>query len=174
MIDWIEGHNNDPRFQFKVLVSHDGVYNLTSMYGATEELWFTDWEFKGTPWTNTRNVSAVVAEQFCKEFQNADLDHPRELDYRVRWRRLATIYGSATNGRPVEIAGFPRRGSLGAQTSKFTVVVSHGARLAGIGTSSRERLIYHWSFEIGHFVFCFIRLSSLVCLCDFVDPVKSC
>ena len=29
MIDWIEGHNNDPRFQFKVLVSHDGVYNLT-------------------------------------------------------------------------------------------------------------------------------------------------
>jgi len=33
MIDWIEGHNNDPRFQFKVLVSHDGVYNLTSMTG---------------------------------------------------------------------------------------------------------------------------------------------
>ena len=49
MIDWIEGHNNDPRFHYKVLVSHDGVYNLTSMYGATEELWFTDWEFKGTP-----------------------------------------------------------------------------------------------------------------------------
>src|SRR6267142_917694 len=26
MVNWIEGHNNDPRFQFKVLVSHDGVY----------------------------------------------------------------------------------------------------------------------------------------------------
>jgi dipeptidyl aminopeptidase/acylaminoacyl peptidase len=36
MINWIEGHNNDPRFQFKVLVCHDGVFNLTSMYGATE------------------------------------------------------------------------------------------------------------------------------------------
>src|SRR5258708_6219391 len=46
MVDWIEGHNNDPRFQFKVLVSHDGVYNLPSMYGATQELWFTDWGFK--------------------------------------------------------------------------------------------------------------------------------
>src|SRR5689334_22117004 len=52
MIDWIEGHNDDPRFHYKVLVSHDGVYNLTSMTGATEELWFTDWEFKGTPWSN--------------------------------------------------------------------------------------------------------------------------
>src|SRR2546430_5294087 len=52
MINWIEGHNNDPRFQFKVLVSHDRGYNFTSMYGATEELWFSEWEFKGTPWTN--------------------------------------------------------------------------------------------------------------------------
>ncbi|HEY3580992.1 MAG TPA: S9 family peptidase, partial [Pyrinomonadaceae bacterium] len=52
MINWILGHNNDPRFRFKVLVSHDGVYNLESMYGATEELWFPEWEFKGTPWTN--------------------------------------------------------------------------------------------------------------------------
>ena len=40
------------RFRFKALVSHAGVYNLTSMYGATEELWFPEWEFKGTPWTN--------------------------------------------------------------------------------------------------------------------------
>nr|MBA3805054.1 S9 family peptidase [Acidobacteriota bacterium] len=52
MVNWIEGHNNDPRFRFKALASHAGVYNLTSMYGATEELWFTEWEFKGTPWDN--------------------------------------------------------------------------------------------------------------------------
>ncbi|HYO91861.1 MAG TPA: S9 family peptidase, partial [Pyrinomonadaceae bacterium] len=52
MVNWIEGHNDDPRFQFKTLVSHAGVYNLVSMYGATEELWFTDWEFKGAPWDN--------------------------------------------------------------------------------------------------------------------------
>ncbi|MCV4690657.1 prolyl oligopeptidase family serine peptidase, partial [Escherichia coli] len=28
MIDWILGHNDDPRFRFKALVSHAGVYNL--------------------------------------------------------------------------------------------------------------------------------------------------
>src|ERR1051325_11150923 len=52
MINWILGHNNDPRFHFKVLVSHDGGYKLESMYRATEQLWFPEWEFKGTPWTN--------------------------------------------------------------------------------------------------------------------------
>ncbi|HYY42158.1 MAG TPA: prolyl oligopeptidase family serine peptidase, partial [Pyrinomonadaceae bacterium] len=52
MVDWLEGHNNDPRFRYKALVSHAGVFNLTSMYGVTEELWFPEWEFKGTPWDN--------------------------------------------------------------------------------------------------------------------------
>ncbi len=63
MIDWIEGHNNDPRFRYKVLVSHDGVYNLTSMTGVTEELWFTDWEFKGT--LRTRSTIACPKARAC-------------------------------------------------------------------------------------------------------------
>ncbi len=48
MIDWIEGHTD----RFNALVSHDGTYDLKSMYGTTEELWFVEWEFKGTPWNN--------------------------------------------------------------------------------------------------------------------------
>src|SRR5437764_10018824 len=50
MIDWLLGHTD----RFKALFTHDGVYNLTSMYGATEELWFPEWEFKGNPWDNPR------------------------------------------------------------------------------------------------------------------------
>lgn len=46
MINWIEGHNN----RFNALVCHAGVFNLESMYGATEELWFAEWENGGTPW----------------------------------------------------------------------------------------------------------------------------
>jgi dipeptidyl aminopeptidase/acylaminoacyl peptidase len=48
MIDWIEGHTD----RFNALVSHDGVFDITSMYGTTEELWFPEWELKGTPWQN--------------------------------------------------------------------------------------------------------------------------
>jgi len=83
MINWIEGHNNDPRFRFKVLVSHDGVYNLTSMYGATEELWFPEWEFKGTPWTNPAMYSRWSPHNFVKNFNTPMLVIHSELDYRV-------------------------------------------------------------------------------------------
>jgi len=83
MINWIEGHNNDPRFNFKVLVSHDGVYNIESMYGATEELWFTDWEFKGTPWTNPLMYARWSPNKFVKNFKTPILVIHSELDYRV-------------------------------------------------------------------------------------------
>ena len=83
MINWIEGHNNDPRFRFKVLVSHDGVYNLTSMYGATEELWFPEWEFKGTPWTNPAMYSRWSPHNFVNNFNTPILIIHSDLDYRV-------------------------------------------------------------------------------------------
>jgi len=83
MIDWIEGHNNDPRFHFKVLVSHDGVYNLESMYGATEELWFPEWEFKGTPWSNPLAYARWSPNKFVKNFKTPILIIHSELDYRV-------------------------------------------------------------------------------------------
>jgi dipeptidyl aminopeptidase/acylaminoacyl peptidase len=83
MINWIEGHNTDPRFKFKVLVSHDGVYNLTSMYGATEELWFPEWEFKGTPWTNPAMYDRWSPHKFVSNFKTPMLVIHSELDYRV-------------------------------------------------------------------------------------------
>lgn len=83
MINWIEGHNNDPRAHFKALVSHDGVYNLTSMYGGTEELWFTDWEFKGTPWTNKAMYERWSPHNFANNFKTPILIVHGELDFRV-------------------------------------------------------------------------------------------
>jgi dipeptidyl aminopeptidase/acylaminoacyl peptidase len=83
MINWIEGHNNDPRAHFKVLVSHDGVYNLESMYGGTEELWFPEWEFKGTPWTNKLMYERWSPHNFARNFKTPMLVIHGELDYRV-------------------------------------------------------------------------------------------
>ena len=83
MINWILGHNNDPRFRFKVLVCHDGVYNLESMYGTTEELWFPEWEFKGTPWTNPVQYSRWSPHKFVQNFNTPIMIIHGELDYRV-------------------------------------------------------------------------------------------
>ncbi|HYW72780.1 MAG TPA: S9 family peptidase [Pyrinomonadaceae bacterium] len=83
MIDWIEGHNNDPRFTYKVLVSHDGVYNIEAMYGATEELWFPEWELKGTPWTNKELYQRWSPSNFVQNFKTPVLIITNSLDYRV-------------------------------------------------------------------------------------------
>jgi dipeptidyl aminopeptidase/acylaminoacyl peptidase len=83
MVNWILGHNNEPRVKFKALVSHAGVYNLTSMYGATEELWFTDWEFKGKPWTNPAMYEKWSPHKFAANFKTPTLVIHGELDYRV-------------------------------------------------------------------------------------------
>ncbi len=95
MIDWIEGHNNDPRVHFKVLVSHDGVYNLESMYGATEELWFPEWEFKGTPWNNPAMYAQWSPNKFVKNFKTPILVIHGELDYRVPFGEGLQLFTAA-------------------------------------------------------------------------------
>ncbi|HVN47389.1 MAG TPA: S9 family peptidase, partial [Bacteroidota bacterium] len=46
MMNWFLGHTN----RFKAIVSHDGTFSPFSNYGTTEELWFDEWEFGGTPY----------------------------------------------------------------------------------------------------------------------------
>ncbi|MCO5334832.1 MAG: S9 family peptidase [Pyrinomonadaceae bacterium] len=83
MVDWLLGHNNDPRFKYKAFVSHAGVYNLESMSTATEELWFVNWEFKGFPWENRVNYERWSPSRFAKNFDTPTLVTAGEIDYRV-------------------------------------------------------------------------------------------
>lgn len=83
MVNWILGHNDDRRAKFKTLVSHAGVYNLASMYGVTEELWFVEWEFKGTPWENPELYERLSPHTYVKNFKTPTLVTHGELDFRV-------------------------------------------------------------------------------------------
>jgi dipeptidyl aminopeptidase/acylaminoacyl peptidase len=40
----IHGH------RFKTFIAHDGVFDMKSMYGTTDELWFANWENGGAYW----------------------------------------------------------------------------------------------------------------------------
>jgi dipeptidyl aminopeptidase/acylaminoacyl peptidase len=44
---WLAGHHDG---RFKTFVAHDGVFNLESMYGGTEELWFPTFDLEGAYW----------------------------------------------------------------------------------------------------------------------------
>lgn len=122
MVNWILGHNTDPRFRFRTLVSHAGVFNLTSMYGATEELWFTEWEFKGTPWTNPAMYERWSPHRFATNFKTPTLITHGELDYRVPVGESLQLFTYLQRMNvPSKLVVFPDEGHwiLKPQNSRF-------------------------------------------------------
>jgi dipeptidyl aminopeptidase/acylaminoacyl peptidase len=79
MVNWILGHTN----RFKCIVSHDGMFNAESAWGTTEELWFNDWEFKGTPYDNRAMYQKWSPHQYAKNFKTPTLVIHGQLDYRL-------------------------------------------------------------------------------------------
>lgn len=79
MINWMLGHTQ----RFKAFVSHAGVFDLRSMAGTTEELWFPLWEFHGMPWDNPEVYERWSPSYFVNEFKTPTLVIQGELDYRV-------------------------------------------------------------------------------------------
>lgn len=107
MVNWILGHSS----RFKALMSHAGVYNLTSMYGATEELWFTEFEFKGTPWDNPELYTKWSPHLHVKNFRTPTLVVHGELDYRVPiGEGLQLFTALQRRGVPSKLLYFPDEG----------------------------------------------------------------
>ncbi len=50
--------------RFKTFISHCGVFNLQSMYGTTEEVFFTDWDSGGPYWEKDNSVAQKTYTQF--------------------------------------------------------------------------------------------------------------
>jgi dipeptidyl aminopeptidase/acylaminoacyl peptidase len=78
MMDWFEGHTT----RFKAIASMMGLFDLRSMYGATEELWFPEWDLKGQPW-NSDHYEKFSPSNFVKNFKTPCLVITGERDYRV-------------------------------------------------------------------------------------------
>ena len=79
MINWVLGHTD----RFKCLVSHDGMFNAESAWGSTEELWFNNWEFKGTPYDNRESYVKWSPHQYAKNFKTPTLVIHGQRDYRL-------------------------------------------------------------------------------------------
>jgi dipeptidyl aminopeptidase/acylaminoacyl peptidase len=108
MVDWLEGHTDG---LFRCFVSHDGVYNLESMYGATEELWFPEWEFKGTPWTNPAMYAKWSPHRFAANFKTPCLVVHGAQDFRVPFEEgLQFFTALQRRGVPSKLLYFPDEG----------------------------------------------------------------
>lgn len=81
MVNWISVNTN----RFKALVTHCGIWNLESMYGATDELWFADWEYGGPPWGGSEDYLKFSPHKFAAklgEYKTPHLVVHNELDFR--------------------------------------------------------------------------------------------
>lgn len=107
MVDWLLGHTD----KFKAFVSHAGVYDLRSMAGETEELWFPLWEFKGMPWDDPEMYSKWSPSYYVKNFKTPTLVIHGEQDYRVPFGQgLQLFTGLQMQKVPSKLLVFPDEG----------------------------------------------------------------
>ena len=108
-VNWIIGQSN----KYKAAVTHDGVFNLESMSLATEELWFTEWEFGGPAWDpKARAQFAKVSPHLhAHKIKTPTLIITNELDFRVPVDQgLQMFTALRRNGVPSETLVFPDEG----------------------------------------------------------------
>jgi dipeptidyl aminopeptidase/acylaminoacyl peptidase len=89
MMDWFEGHTD----RFKAIVSMMGIFDLRSMYGGTEELWFPEWDYKGQPW-NSDQYQKFSPSYYVKNFKTPCLIISGERDYRVPYTQSLQFFTS--------------------------------------------------------------------------------
>ncbi len=106
-INWILGHTD----RFKCLVSHDGMFNAESAWGTTEELWFNDWEFKGTPYDNRAMYEKWSPHQYAKNFKTPTLVIHGQRDYRLDVSEGLQLFTTLQmEGVPSKMLYFPDEG----------------------------------------------------------------
>lgn len=90
MINWIAGHTD----KFNALVSHAGVFNLESMYGTTEELWFPEWEYGGTPWDKREVYEKWSPHRYIHNAKTPVLVVHGAYDFRVSEEQAFQLFTS--------------------------------------------------------------------------------
>jgi dipeptidyl aminopeptidase/acylaminoacyl peptidase len=106
-INWILGHTD----RFKCLVSHDGMFNAESAWGDTEELWFNDWEFKGTPYDNRELYRKWSPHEYAKNFKTPTLVIHGQKDYRLDVSQGFDLFTTLQmEGVPSKMLYFPDEG----------------------------------------------------------------
>ena len=107
MANWVLGHTD----RFKCIVTHDGMFNAESAWGTTEELWFNDWEFKGTPYDNRAMYEKWSPSTYAKNFKTPTLVIHGQKDYRLDVSQGFDLFTTLQmEGVPSEMLYFPDEG----------------------------------------------------------------
>ena len=104
---WLAGNHQG---RFTSFVSHCGVFNLESMYGATEELWFTNWENGGPYWDKKvrPNYDKHSPHRYAQNWDTPILIITGENDFRVPYTQSLEAFTVAqVKGIPSKLIVYP-------------------------------------------------------------------
>ncbi len=108
---WLMGHHQD---RFQCMVAHAGVFNLESMYGSTEEIWFPEWDLQGPYWRNDSvkaKYDRFSPHRFVGNWRTPLLVVHGEKDFRVPITQGMEAFTAAQlNGVPSQFLYYPGEG----------------------------------------------------------------
>ena len=107
---WLAGHHQK---RFKTFIAHDGVFNLESFYGTTEEMWFPNHDFGGAYWDKKKPETYLKDSPhlFVQNWDTPLLVISNELDFRVPFSEGAQAFQAAQlRGIPSRMLTFPDEG----------------------------------------------------------------
>ena len=109
-IYYLAGHHNK---RFKAFISHDGAFNLASMYLETEENWFSNWEYDEAYWhrpqlPNAKKTYHDSPHKYVENWDTPILCIHGEKDYRICYTQGMQAFNAARmKGIPAELLIFP-------------------------------------------------------------------
>jgi dipeptidyl aminopeptidase/acylaminoacyl peptidase len=110
MVNWMAVHTGC----FKAFISHAGIFEKWSMYGATEELWFEEHDMAGTPWTNPesyRKWSPLTYAEALGKYKTPTLVIGGERDFRVPYTQSLEFFTAMQRQEvPSKLVIFPDEG----------------------------------------------------------------
>ncbi len=96
--------------RFKAFIAHCGMFNLESMYGSTEELWFPNNDMGGSYWSDDATAKRSFANsphRFVKNWDTPILIFVGEKDYRIPYAESLQAFTAAqAQGIPSRLVVF--------------------------------------------------------------------
>jgi len=87
MMNWLLGHTN----RFEAIASMMGIYDLTSFYLTTEELWFPEWDL-GIPWKDPETYRKWSPSTHVENFETPTLIISGEKDFRIPFTESLALF----------------------------------------------------------------------------------
>jgi dipeptidyl aminopeptidase/acylaminoacyl peptidase len=88
-----------------------GLYDLVSFYGATEELWFPEWDVGGTPWGNPEPYRKWSPSSYAAKMKTPTLIISGMRDFRVPYTQSLQLFTALRRrGVPARLVLFKNDG----------------------------------------------------------------